>query len=826
MRVPVSWLREYVDLPADLDVGELARRLTMLGLKLEALESPGADVSGPLFVGRVLDFEEEQHSNGKTIRWCQVDVGEPSARGVVCGARNFSTGDLVVVALPGTMLPGGFRIDARKTYGHVSDGMICSARELGLGDDHTGILVLGSEEAKVGDDAVAVLALRDDVIEFEINPDRSDALSLRGVARDAAIAYDVEFDDPAQRFPAATAGQGYPVAVRDVAGCDLFAALEVTGFDPAAPTPRWLARRVQLAGMRPISLAVDVTNYVMLELGNPIHGYDKQRLHGAITVRRAAAGERLTTLDGVERELDPDDLVIADDRGPIGLAGVMGGEATELSAASTDLVIEAAHFDAPSVARCARRHKLPSEASRRFERGVDPTIAPIAALRTAQLLTRYGGGQVAPVATVVGQPGAREAIEMPADLPERVAGFPITATESRAALEAVGCNVAIATDELLVATPPSWRPDLRDPNDLVEEVLRVVGYDKVPSVLPAAPAGRGFTHRQRQRRAIGTALAAAGYVEAVCYPFMATADCDNLGLAPADDRRRATRIANPLSEAEPLLRTTLLPGLLRAQARNIGRGRSDVALYEIGIVVRPRPGEPTRPPALGVGRAPTAEEYAKLDAALPAQPLHMGVVAAGNRSPAGWWGPAREATWADAVQACRLVADVTRTPLEVESAHVPPWHPGRSAVLRLDGVDIGHAGELHPAVCRSYGVPVRTVAAELDLEALSASAADPLLAPVLANFPVGKEDVALVVDDTIPAAAVEAVLREGAGELLESLRLFDVYVGEQVGTGRRSLAYSLRFRAADRTLTEAEIAAARDAAVALAGERLGARPRG
>ncbi len=514
MRVPVSWLRDYVDLPADLDVKELADRLTFLGLKLEALEAAGADVTGPLLIGRVLAFEEEEHSNGKTIRWCQVEVGEGEPRGIVCGARNFATDDLVVVALPGAVLTGGFEIAARKTYGHVSDGMICSARELGLGDDHTGIIVLPFGSAEVGAEAAPVLHLRDDVIEFEINPDRAYALSVRGVAREAATAYGLEFRDPALTLPAAPAGEGYPIEVDDPAGCDLFVALTVDGFDAARPSPRWLTRRVQLAGMRPISLAVDVTNYVMLELGQPIHGYDQARLQGSIRVRRATAGEKLTTLDGTTRTLDREDLLITDDRGPIGLAGVMGGAETEMSAATTSVVIEAAHFEPVTIARAARRHKLPSEASKRFERGIDPTIASVAARRVADLLVEHGGGHVAATATVVAKPAARESITIDAQLSARVAGFAIADDTAVEALRTVGCQVEVA-DGRITARPPAWRPDLNDPNDLVEEVLRIVGYPLVPSVLPAAPAGRGLTKHQRLRRRVGIALAAAGYVEAL-----------------------------------------------------------------------------------------------------------------------------------------------------------------------------------------------------------------------------------------------------------------------------------------------------------------------
>nr|MDQ4008344.1 phenylalanine--tRNA ligase subunit beta [Actinomycetota bacterium] len=389
MRVPVSWLREHVQLPADVAVDDLAGRLTALGLKLEALDAPGTDVTGPLVVGRVVDFASEEHKNGKTIRWCRVDVGahndDGEPRGIVCGAHNFAAGDLVVVALPGAHLPGGFAISARKTYGHVSDGMICSARELGLGDDHTGIIVLEPGAGAPGDDAVPLLHLRDDVIEFEINPDRAYALSVRGVAREAAIAYDVAFTDPALAPVSEEDEPSYPVAVDDPSGCPVFVTRTVTGLDPAAPSPRWLARRVQLAGMRPISLAVDVTNYVMLELGQPIHAYDRAALAGTIGVRRAQAGEHLTTLDDVDRALHPEDLLITDDRGPIGLAGVMGGATTEISGSTTDIVIEAANFDPVSIGRTARRHRLPSEASKRFERGVDPSLPRRAADRVAEL---------------------------------------------------------------------------------------------------------------------------------------------------------------------------------------------------------------------------------------------------------------------------------------------------------------------------------------------------------------------------------------------------------------------------------------------------------
>jgi len=834
MRAPVSWIREYVDLPEHVTTEELAARLTALGLKLESLERAGADITGPLVVGRVLTVEDEPQKNGKVIRWCTVDVGSANGtgdpQGIVCGAHNFAPGDLVVVVLPGGVLPGppgagAVEISARKTYGHVSAGMICSATELGLEDPATkdGILVLPPDAGEPGDDAFDVLPLREDVIEMEINPDRAYALSLRGVAREAALGFGAPYRDPADRPTPTPNDEGYPVVVDDPAGCPVFVTRTVTGFDPSAPTPRWLARRVQLAGMRPISLAVDVTNYVMLELGQPIHGYDGDKLAGAIRVRRAAEGERLRTLDGVERTLSAEDLLITDDSGPIGLAGVMGGETTELSATTSHVVIEAAHFDPVSVFRTQRRHKLPSEASKRFERGVDPRLPAAAADRVAELLVRYGGGEVTGGVTQVGEAPEPRTVSIDADLPARVTGIDIGADTTVAHLRAVGCEVDVDGSRLN-AVVPSWRPDLSDPFDLVEEVARVVGYDQVPSVLPPAPPGRGLTPEQSLRRRVGRTLAGAGFVEVVDFPFVGESDLDRLGLPGDDERRTTSRLANPISAEEPFMTTTLLPGLLKAVARNTSRGHADVALFETATVTLPR--GTVAAPILPVDRRPTEGEWDDLLKALPDQPLHLALTVSGHREAAGWWGPGREACWADAIEAVRSVADALGLELEVTAATRAPWHPGRCAELRVDGVTVGHAGELHPRVCTAYGVPARTAAAEVDLDALLERAVAIVPAPVFSSYPVAKEDVALLVDAAIPSAEVAATLREGAGELCEQVRLFDVYTGDQVPAGQKSLAFALRFRAPDRTLTDAEAAAARDAAVALAAQRHGAVLRG
>jgi phenylalanyl-tRNA synthetase beta chain len=685
--------------------------------------------------------------------------------------------------------------------------------------------VLPPDAGEPGDDVFDVLPLREEVIEFEINPDRAYALSLRGVGREAALAYGVPFTDPADRPVPSSSAVAHPVVVEDPVGCPVFTGRSVSGFDPTAPTPDWMARRIQLAGMRPISLAVDVTNYVMLELGQPIHGFDRDKLSGSIVVRRARAGEKLRTLDGVDRTLSDEDLLITDDTGPIGLAGVMGGETTELSETTTNIFIEAAHWDPVAIFRTERRHKLPSEASKRFERGTDPTIPLVAADRVAELLTTHGGGTVEDGVTYVGSPPAIPSITIDAGLPARVSGMDIPAAVTVANLRAVGCSVE-EDGSTLTVTPPPWRGDVTDPFDLVEEVARIVGYADVPSVLPPAAHGRGLTRSQRLRRRVGRTLAGEGYVEVVSFPFIGTRDLDSLGLPADDPRRTVLRLANPLSSEEPSMTTTLLPGLLKAAARNVGRGTSDLALFETATVTLPRATGPA--PIFGVDHRPTDAQLDELDKALPDQPLHLGLVLAGDRERAGVWGPARPAAWSDALDAVRRTAEAVGVSVTVRAATHAPWHPGRCAEILVGdtaSVGLGHAGELHPRVCAAYGVPARTAVAEIDLSRLLELAAGMITAPQFSNFPVAKEDVALVVDAAVTVADVEAALRAGAGEYLESVRLFDVYTGPQVGDGKKSLAFALRFRAPDRTLTEEEAGAGRDAAVASAAERCGAVQR-
>ncbi len=703
--------------------------------------------------------------------------------------------------------------------------MICSVRELGIGEDHAGILVLGGEGADVpppGTPAGPVTGLDDVVIELAVTPDRGYCLAMRGIAREMGTGLAAPWRDPGAVTPPAWSGApAWEVSVDAPERCDRFSMLALEGLDPTAPSPWWLRRRLTQAGIRSISLAVDVTNYVMLELGQPMHAFDRDRVSGPITVRLAREGERLETLDGTTRTLVAgDDLLITDATGPIGLAAVMGGASTEIGNATTSVLLEAAHWEPTGVARTARRHRLPSEAAKRFERGVDPEMTVVALARAAELLGEYGGATVVGGVVDVDTRGARPQIALDVDRPGRVAGVPYAPGQVVELLTAVGCTVDGAGSALQV-TPPSWRPDLIDPAGLVEEVVRLAGYDDIPSVLPTAPPGRGLTEVQRRRRAVGRALAETGYVEAPSYPFVGTPALDALGLAQDDERRAVVLVRNPLSEEEPALRTTLLPGLLATLARNLSRGQRDLALFEHGAVFPG--GVRSAAPLPGVGGRPDDETLTALLGAVPEQPWHVAVALAGNREPRGWWGPGRPAVWADAVEAARRVAAASGVELTVRAGERAPWHPGRCAELLAGDVVVGHAGELHPRVCAALELPARTSVMELDVDALPA--APVAVGPPISAFPPVRLDLAVVVDASVAAADVEAALRDGAGELLESVRLFDVYTGPQVQEGEKSLAYALTVRAADRTLTSEEAEQVEDAALAEATRRTGARIR-
>ena len=843
MRIPLSWLREYVAVPAEATPEDVLATLVKVGFEEEDVH--GFDVSGPIVVGQVLSFEEEPQSNGKTIRWCQVQVapdgeraadGGDAVHGIVCGAGNFFPGDKVVVTLPGAVLPGPFPIAARKTYGHVSDGMIASARELGLGDEHNGILrlvELGLEDAPVGSDAIALLGLDDQAIDINVTPDRGYALSVRGVAREYALAAGIDFTDPADR-PAEEIGEGtgFSVVVDDQnpirgnVGATEFVTRVVRGVDPAAPTPAWMIARLALAGMRSLGVLIDITNYVMLELGQPLHGYDLDKLTGSITVRRAVAGEKLTTLDGVERTLSDEDLLITDDAQVLGLAGVMGGLTTEMSETTRNVLIEAANFDTVSIARSARRHKLPSEASRRFERGVDPLVSFVAARRAADLMVELAGGTLDELGGQLGGEVVSVGIDLPDGFVSGLIGVEYSEEEIVGALTAIGAQVArTESDAVSVVIPPTWRPDLTDKWTLAEEVARVYGLDRIPSVLPTPPSGRGFTAAQTGRRRVSNTLAAAGFVETPSFPFIGQAANELHGSA-AGGPVPMIRLANAIDGAAPFLRRSLIPGLLAVAHRNQSRGLVDLALFEAGSVFLPVEGvtygTDSVPP---LGARPSDAVLAELNASIPPQPRHVAILLTGNRVAKGPGQSAETYDLVDALDAVRAIGVAAGVSIDVAQGERAALHPGRTGVLSVSGVEVGYVGEVLPQVSADADIPGRVYVAEIDLDLLLSTAAERTVAASLSTFPAATQDVSLLVGSDVTAGALAAALTEGAGDLLESVRLVDDYRGEGLPDGSKSLTFALRFRAADRTLTAAEATEAKLAGVAVATSRLGAQIR-
>ncbi len=889
--VSLSWLRDHVDVPEGTTTEQLGEALTRVGLEEEEVHP--AAVSGPLVAGRVLSYEVEKHSNGKSIRYARVDVGdhndepgsgaEPSevpSRGIVCGAHNFEVGDTVAVVLPGATLPGPFPISARKTYGHVSDGMICSVRELGIGTDHDGILVLEGEDVPApGEDLANYLGLGEEVLEVNVTPDRGYCFSVRGLAREYAHATGGAFRDlgvpealetglpPSDPEDPATEGT-FSVVIEGeedgVPAADRFVTRIVRGLDPQAKSPKWMVQRLEQAGMRPISLPVDVTNYVMLDLGQPLHAYDMRAVAEPFVVRRAKEGEPFTTLDGVERVLDSGDIVISDSPDGegsrlVGLAGVMGGMDSEVQPDTTDVVIEAAHFDPKSIARTSHRHNLSSESSKRFERGVDPNLAPVAATRVAELLAEYGGGKMDEAAYDLNLVADVKPVKMAVSEPARLTGVDYSPTRIVELLEEVGCKVEVpadnADDGYLLVTPPSWRPDLVGPAHLVEEIARLDGYDNIPTRLPVGKGSTGLSKRALTRRIASMTLAQNGLVEVKSYPFVGDT-WDKQIIPEGDQRRKAAKLANPLADDAPYMRTSLLDSLLATAERNASRGVAPLALFEVGQVTLPEGTVPSE--IFGVESRPTGDQVKALLRGVPRQPWHVAGVMGGKASPASGEqllaGQGAEDTWgwSDAIEAVHEIASAAGVRLEATRTWVPegtkklrgaplpqpvanpedaaPFHPGRSATLFVRagrGLKVlGRAGELHPRVVAEFGLPQRSAAFEIDMDTLASLISDKFVkAKPVSTYPPVKEDIAVIVEDYIPQSDVESTIKRASRGLLEDLTLFDVYRGDQIPDGSRSLAYSLVFRAPDHTLDAKEVEETRKRIISDLEKRLKATVR-
>jgi phenylalanyl-tRNA synthetase beta chain len=813
MLTPLSWIREFVDIPASITAQEISDALIRVGFEVEEIIVQGADLTGPLVFAKVLSIEEITEFK-KPIRYVGLDCGEGTTRYVICGATNFVVGDMVVAALPGAVLPGEFTITARETYGKTSNGMICSVRELGIGDDHAGIMVVNSSEVEIGANAVEGLQINDVIFDVSINPDRGYALSIRGMAREVAGSLGLKFRDPVEalrNLEFKETGKGVTAKIADPSTASVFYLRTLTNFDPKATTPLWMRRRIEKMGMRSISLVVDVTNYVMLELGQPLHAFDKSKIKGGLVVKRAGKIQAFTTLDGQVRQLDPDDLMVCDDEKPLALAGTMGGAFSEISETTTDIALEAVRFDPTLIAKNSRRHKISSEASRRFERSVDPSLAEFATARCVQLLSAHSSA--AHVATVVaGEPRYAPVVTIDPAKISAILGIEISPSRIAEVLRIIGCDVF---EDDFAVDPPSWRFDLVTVSDFAEEVARMIGYDSIPSLLPPRPFHASLTHSQKRRRAIASMLASRGLAEVQTFPFTNQATIDSMGFI--GERAATYRIANPMSEEFPLMRVHLVPGLIEVAQRNINRGARDFAVFEMGSIFR---SSKKLTPALSpeLSARPEQKLIEEIFASVPPQGYHVAGVLVGKVENENWQGKSRDYNWSDAIAFAEDILDLCNLKWTVARSDFAPWHPGRCAELIVDGKAVAHAGEIHPRILEAYGLPARSVAFAVALNVLPQSQ---LVRPTyVGTMPAALQDVALIVDATVSAQAVEAALREGAGELLESITCFDRY--DKIGDGKVSLAFTLTFRAPDRTLTGDEVSAMREAATAVASTKCGA----
>lgn len=813
MRAPLSWIKEFVDIPASVTADQISDGLIRVGFEVEEIIYQGADLTGPLKFAKVLSIEEITEFK-KPIRYVGLDCGEGETRYVICGATNFAVGDLVVAALPGAVLPGDFKIGARETYGKTSNGMICSARELGISEDHEGIMVFSEAEVTIGADAIQALQINDVIFDVAVNPDRGYALSIRGIAREVAGSLDLKFTDPVNALrdlKFEDTGKGVSAKIADKSTASVFYLRTLSNFDPKATTPIWMRRRIEKMGMRSISLVVDVTNYVMLELGQPLHAFDKSKIKGGLTIKRAGSAQKFKTLDGVERTLDPDDLMVCDDEQPLALAGTMGGLSSEITETTTEIALEAVRFDPTCVAKNSRRHKLSSEASRRLERSVDPSLAEFASARFVQLLTENSSAQH--VATVVdGEPIYPSLVKIDPQYVSKTLGFDVPTAKVAEILRVVGCDV---DEKSFTVDPPSWRPDLLTAADFTEEVARMIGYDKIPSILPPRPLHATLTQTQKRRRAVATMLASRGLAEVQTFPFTNQATIDSMGFV--GERAATYKVANPMSEEFPLMRVHLVPGLIEVAQRNISRGAKDFAIFEMGSIFR---SSQKLIPAVSpdLSKRPNQKIIDEIFASVPTQGYHVAGLLVGKIENENWQGKARAYNWQDAIAYAQDILALCNLDYSVARSDLAPWHPGRCAELIVDGKAVAHAGELHPRIVAAYGLPERSVAFAVALSALPEST---LVRPTtVGTMPAAVQDVALIVDSTVSAADLEGALREGAGDLLESITLFDRY--DKIGDGKISLAFTLVFRASNRTLTGEEVSAMREAATAVAAAKFGA----
>ncbi len=794
MKVPLVWLQEFIDLPTT-DVAELSYAFDMLGLTVESVEMIRPEWSDVL-VGKVLEIAA--HPDAEKIRVCQVDTGSGPTQ-IICGAWNFEAGAIVPVAAPGAVLPGEFEIGLRNIRGIESNGMICSERELGLGDDHAGILVLDGEP-EIGTPFADIVELPDLVFDLEITPNRPDAMSMLGVARDLAAHFGIEHRLPEIQMSTVQGSTKIEVQVDDPVGCRRFTAREITGVT-VGPSPFKIRHRLHKIGVRSISNVVDVTNYVMFELGHPLHAFDADSIAGArLVVRRASVGETLVTLDDEERALTPEDLIIYDDDGPTSMSGTMGGARSEVGQTTKRVLMEAASWDPPTIMYMSRRHDLRSEASTRFERGVDPNLADIANQRASVMVAALTGGEILDGAVdVVGTPTTPAVVDLRLFDVERLLGSGFTVDSVSSILTSLGMGVE--DSDPMVVTVPTYRPDVTRPADLIEEVARIHGFDNFEATLPSGPSG-GLTPEQNRQRILQMTLTGAGLHQAVNLPFVSMEDLTHLGSRLGESE--LLTVKNPLREEESKLRPTMLPGLLGAIRYNLSHGAGSVGLFEIGKVFSSAPDED--------------------DPRLPAQPDRVAWAVVGDVGTQTLDGSSIKADGAVSLALWRRVArSLGLSDVEIRPSSAPGFHPGRTAEILIGGVPVGHVGELSPRSGRAFEIIERAAVAELDL-ALLVSSVSPVQVKIPSVFPFIEFDLSFLVDSSQNVSELLAAMRSAGADLIETERVFDEFVSPDLGD-KKAVAIRYRLRANDRTLTNDDAGPIR-AAMIDAAQKTGAVLRG
>jgi phenylalanyl-tRNA synthetase beta chain len=795
VKFSVNWLREFVDI--DVSVEKLVELLSFSGTKVESVYRPGRDIKG-VVVAEIEDIS--RHPNADNLTLVDVRVADSEVERVVCGASNFAIGDRVPLARVGSRLPE-MEVGERKIRGETSRGMLCSGFELGVSRDHSGILVL-PPDAPLGADVTEVLGLNDAIVEVEVTPNRGDCMGMLGIAREVAALLGNELRWPNVNVPLSDLDSPVSVRVEAPDACSRFTARFIDGVS-IGPAPSWMLARLVALGVRPISNIVDITNYVMLEMGHPLHAFDAEKVaESTIVVRWAHKAEQLTTLDGATRTLHPDDLVIADPTRPLGIAGVIGGADSEVSESTSSVIIECARFDPATIAFTTRRHVIRTEASARFERGADPEMAPLASARAAKLVAELCGGGVARrLEDVYPSPIELPVIRLRPARTSALLGYEISADEQARHLRSVELDVSEAKGDLRVLVPSFRALDLRREVDLIEEVARLAGFDQLPATLPSGGAG-GLDRHQAAERRLRRILTGMDLAEAWTSSFGSPKELDDLGLPDDHPARSMMLLENPTSDDEPALRTTLAPGLLRSVARNAAQRAESVALYEIARVYEPS-GE-----------------------VLPREPLVLGATFAGRRYPRNW--RRDDSPWD--FFAAKGVLEAAFAAMELQRPQFapvggPPFHPTRAAAVSLEGTAVGAIGELHPDVCERWDVPEGTVMFEITLAPLFAALPERVKVEELSRYPAVYIDLALVVDDPVPAGLIEDVIRRVGAPEVSSVSLFDVYRGEQIPEGKKSLAYALELRSDERTLTDEDAERVEKRILAVLQERTGAELR-